>query len=201
MLFAVLVAAALALTACAGAPEHDASTPATPATTARAVEPAVATSPAAPVTSSSPAPTPTVPAAPPSPCATNTRAHYVYVSITDQHLWMCAGTTTAYDTGITSGMVGEYTNTPTGNFTIQSKVTNTTLNVKENGSYIRYPVKYWIPFDAPLFGFHDSSWQNFPYGSDQYKTDGSHGCVHVPLAAIAYLYQWAPIGTAVTIVP
>ena len=36
----------------------------------------------------------------------------------------------------------------------------------------QYTVKYWIPFDAPLFGFHDSSWQKFPYGSPKYRTHG-----------------------------
>ena len=45
-------------------------------------------------------------------------------------------------------------------------------------------MKYWIPFDAPLFGFHDSSWQKMPYGSQKYRTKGSHGCIHMPLAAI-----------------
>ena len=62
-----------------------------------------------------------------------------------------------------------------------------------------YDVKYWIPFDAPLFGFHDSSWQDFPYGSAKYKTDGSHGCIHMPLKAIAFLYDWADIGADVDI--
>ena len=60
-------------------------------------------------------------------------------------------------------------------------------------------MKYWIPFDAPLFGFHDSSWQKFPYGSPKYKTDGSHGCVHMPVKAIAFLYRWVARPTAVHI--
>ena len=40
---------------------------------------------------------------------------------------------------------------------------------------------------------------HLPYGGAQYRTDGSHGCVHMPLAQIAFLYRWAPIGTPVTI--
>jgi lipoprotein-anchoring transpeptidase ErfK/SrfK len=62
-----------------------------------------------------------------------------------------------------------------------------------------YPVRYWIPFDAPLFGFHDSSWQRFPYGSPKYQTDGSHGCIHMPLRAIAWFYRWVARPTAVHI--
>jgi len=49
-------------------------------------------------------------------------------------------------------------------------------------------VKYWIPYDG-VYGFHDSSWQTFPYGSQQYRTDGSHGCVHFPLTVMSWIYQ------------
>ena len=61
------------------------------------------------------------------------------------------------------------------------------------------PVKRDSPFDAPLFGFHDSSWQKFPYGSPKYRTHGSHGCVHMPLRAIAWFYNWVARPTAVHI--
>ena len=36
-------------------------------------------------------------------------------------------------------------------------------------------------------------------GSSLYKSEGSHGCVHFPAAAMTRLYQWAPVGTTVTI--
>jgi lipoprotein-anchoring transpeptidase ErfK/SrfK len=93
-------------------------------------------------------------------------------------------------------MAGQWTGTPTGNYWIQGRNRNTTLTLNTGATYA---VKYWIPFDAPLFGFHDSSWQKFPYGSPKYKTDGSHGCVHMPLAAIAFLYRWSARPTAVHI--
>jgi lipoprotein-anchoring transpeptidase ErfK/SrfK len=102
----------------------------------------------------------------------------------------------ARDTAITSGMSGEFTETPTGRYVIQGLNRNTTLTLNTGATY---PVKYWIPFDAPLFGFHDSSWQHFPYGSPLYRTRGSHGCIHMPLAAIRFLYHWADIGTTVRI--
>lgn len=143
------------------------------------------------------APTPTTAARPVwTPCRSNTAAQLVYVSIASQHLWMCARTTLVRDTPVTTGMVGEYTNTPTGSYHVQSKQTDQTLTLNTGA---QYRVRYWIPFDAPLFGFHDSSWQSFPYGSPQYRTGGSHGCIHVPLAAIAFLYGWADIGATVVI--
>ena len=115
-----------------------------------------------------------------------------------QHLWMCAQPRRSRDTPVTTGMVGEYTNTPTGSYRIQGSRPDQTLTLN-TGAHL--PVKYWIPFDAPLFGFHDSSWQNFPYGSPKYRTDGSHGCVHMPLAAIAFLYGWADVGATVASTP
>ena len=68
---------------------------------------------------------------------------------------------------MTTGIAAQYTNTPTGNYVIQDRVRNTTLTLITGATYA---VNYWIPFEAPLFGFHDSSWQNFPYGSPHYKT-------------------------------
>jgi lipoprotein-anchoring transpeptidase ErfK/SrfK len=118
------------------------------------------------------------------------------VRIAVQHLWMCRRHHLAYSTPITSGVVGRWTSTPTGHYVIQGVQRDTTLTLISGDTYA---VKYWIPFDGPLFGFHDSSWQDFPYGSSTYRTRGSHGCIHMPLKAIAFLARWAQVGAAVTI--
>jgi hypothetical protein len=131
-----------------------------------------------------------------TPCTGNRLRKYVYVDLRRQHMWMCARHAIAYETAMTSGMAGVYTHTPTGSYHVQGLNRNTTLTLNTGATY---PVKYWIPFDAPLFGFHDSSWQHFPYGSPKYKTRGSHGCVHMPLKAIRFLYHWADVGTLVRI--
>ena len=132
-----------------------------------------------------------------NPCARNTHAQLVKVSLREQRLWMCVHSTTVYTTAITSGMTTVADDkTPTGNFHIQGRNRNSVLTLNTGQ---QYTVKYWIPFSAPLYGFHDSSWQKFPYGSPLYKTQGSHGCIHMPLKAIAYLYHWAHVGTSVSI--
>jgi lipoprotein-anchoring transpeptidase ErfK/SrfK len=118
------------------------------------------------------------------------------VSVRTQHAWMCAKSKHVYDTAVTTGMSGNDTSTPTGTFHIQAKDTNTVLTLNTGA---QYDVKYWIPFNAPLYGFHDSSWQHFPYGSTEYRTHGSHGCIHMPLRAMAFLYRWADIGAVVRI--
>jgi hypothetical protein len=141
------------------------------------------------------------PAAPPArsvrtPCDRNERHKFVFVDLHRQHMWMCGRHRVVADTSITSGMAGAYTHTPTGRYRIQGLNRDSTLTLNTGATYV---VKYWIPFDAPLFGFHDSSWQRFPYGSPKYKTAGSHGCVHMPLRAIRFLYGWADVGTPVRI--
>ncbi len=132
----------------------------------------------------------------PAPCAGNREDQLVKVSIAAQHLWMCHGSALAYQTAVTTGMDTPDTRTPTGTFHIQGRNRDSVLTL-EGGQ--QYDVRYWIPFQAPDFGFHDSSWQTFPYGSPQYRSAGSHGCVHMPLAAIAYLYNWVDIGATVVI--
>jgi lipoprotein-anchoring transpeptidase ErfK/SrfK len=122
----------------------------------------------------------------------------VTVSIRQQHLWLCHLGTLVLDTAVTTGASGlsGYDATPTGTFHIQERDRNTVLTLNTGR---QYDVKYWIPFSAPLYGFHDSPWQTFPYGSPRYATEGSHGCVHMPLAAIQFLYNWVRVGATVHI--
>ena len=151
------------------------------------------------------APTPTPTLTPPEPVAvcasTPVGVDHIYVSVSQQTLWACTGptlfTTTAVTTGA-SALTNVHDATPVGTWRIYSKVRNTVLRGHDaNGSW-RDPVAYWMPFDG-AYGFHDASWQTFPYGSPLYTTQGSHGCVHVPADVLGALFTWAPIGTAVTI--
>jgi len=132
-------------------------------------------------------------------CAGNTAGQLVIVSIGQQHMWACKDNQQVYETAVTTGASVYGDGTPTGTWQIQGKQTNRYLTGSDSrGSWNDF-VKYWIPYNGD-FGFHDSSWQTFPYGDlTKYQTDGSHGCVHMPLAAMAWLYNWAPIGTTVTI--
>ncbi len=195
---AALVVLVAALAGCSAAAVTDGSGTRTSA--ARA--PAAPTAPAEKV-AAAPRPTPSAPKPKPKPppkpnvCAGNAVAQLVLVSVTQQQLWLCARQRLVYNSAVTTGAVDlPYDSTPTGTFQIQGKTTDTTLTLL-NGQ--TYAVKYWIPFDGPLFGFHDSSWQTFPYGSQRYRTEGSHGCIHTPLAAMKFLHDWAAVGATVLI--
>jgi lipoprotein-anchoring transpeptidase ErfK/SrfK len=195
---AVACALLAALTSCAsgGGPVDGGAQVPTPSTTS-APSTAAPTS-VTPTVAATVVPTadPITPPPPPDPCAHSAAAKRVLVDLSQQHLWFCARRHTAHDTAITSGMAGPDTDTPTGRYRIQGRNRNSVLTLNTGATY---DVKFWIPFDAPLFGFHDSAWQHFPYGSAKYKTNGSHGCVHLPLKEMRYLYRWAPVGTPVTI--
>jgi lipoprotein-anchoring transpeptidase ErfK/SrfK len=86
--------------------------------------------------------------------------------------------------------------TPTGWFAIEGRARAATLTPAGGHSY---HVRYWIPFSGTEYGFHDASWQRFALGSARYRAHGSHGCVHMSLRALRFLYRWGTTGTAVHI--
>lgn len=134
-------------------------------------------------------------------CSNNASGKLLLVSISQQHVWACDGTSLASQSAVTTGASG-LTNvddaTPTGTWHIYSKQTNRHLTGCDVNGCWNDPVAYWMPFDDQV-GFHDASWQTFPFGSNLYTTQGSHGCVHLPLDFITWVYGWAPVGTTVTV--
>jgi lipoprotein-anchoring transpeptidase ErfK/SrfK len=132
-----------------------------------------------------------------SPCVHNRRAQLIVVSIKRQHEWACAHHRTVLSTPVTTGATnrpGEAT--PRGTFAVQGLDRDTVLTTSAAG---QYHVKYWIPFHLGVWGFHDASWQTMPFGSKHYVTRGSRGCVHMPRAAIRWLFHWVHYGTRVQI--
>jgi L,D-transpeptidase-like protein len=109
--------------------------------------------------------------------------------------WMCAGTQLQRATYLTSGATAKGDATPRGTWHVQRRVRNTTLYPAAGGAY---HVHYWVPYDG-AYGVHDSPWQHFAYGSSRYKTQGSHGCIHLPAAVMAWFFGWARVGTTVRV--
>lgn len=130
-----------------------------------------------------------------TPCKRNTSARKVVVSIAAQHAWMCARSTLARSSAVTTGKAASGHATPTGTFTVQGNVEDTTLT----GADYAMHVAYWIPFDGDI-GFHDASWQTMDFGSPDYRLRGSRGCVHMPLTTVAWLHGWVQIGRTVVVV-
>jgi lipoprotein-anchoring transpeptidase ErfK/SrfK len=61
-------------------------------------------------------------------------------------------------------------------------------------------MSYAMLFIDGGYFIHDAPWRS-DYGVGANYRSGTHGCVNVPAAAEAWLYAWAPVGTAVTVLP
>ncbi len=120
-------------------------------------------------------------------------------------MWACQGQKVVYDTPVVTGME-QYAadKTPTGTYHIYAKQTDTTLTGSDNTGNWSDPVHYWMPFlnnQYGTYGFHDATWRpDTAFGHiDPNSTQASHGCVELPLAASTWLYNWAQVGTTLTI--
>lgn len=127
-------------------------------------------------------------------CRANTLARWFVVSIRTQHAWACAASKLVLSTPVTTGVPVPDRETRVGTWVVQAKQTDRDLA----GPGYSEHVDYWIPYDGD-FGLHDATWQTFSFGTDGWREDGSHGCVHLPLDAMAWVYSWAQVGTTVTI--
>lgn len=159
---------------------------------------------AAPTSSPTPTATPSAPAPDAAAAAcvgTPAGEKHIYVSISQQHMWACLGPTLFTTAPVTTGasaLTNVHYATPVGTSRITGKSQNVVLAGRDIRGPWNDPVHYWMPFDGGI-GFHDAPWQTFPLGSPLYTTQGSHGCVHMPLDVVAALYNWAPVGTLVTV--
>jgi len=120
---------------------------------------------------------------------------YVEVNLSRQHMWVYNDKQLVYDTPVTSGATGAGFPTVQGLFSVKAKQTNRNLNGYAIGYNYNVFVNYWMPFYGN-YGMHDASWRSSFGGSDYYY-GGSHGCVNLPAAAAAWVYNFVNVGTPV----
>lgn len=138
-------------------------------------------------------------------CAGNKLGQLVLVNIGQRHLWACHGGKTLYDSPVITGIeFYDSTMTPPGTYNISAKQTNLTLTGSDITGNWSDPVKYWLPFltnPYGTYGFHDATWRpNSAFGNtNPASKNASHGCVELPLSTAKWLYDWAQVGTTVTI--
>jgi len=140
-----------------------------------------------------------------NPCVHNILDKFIVISIEQRHLWACEGSRAVYQTAVITGLKHHpETETPLGTYKIYGKMTNTTLKGSDSRGAWSDPVYYWMPFldnQYGTYGFHDATWRSdSAFGKvSPDSSDASHGCVELPLTASKWLYDWAPVGTTVTI--
>lgn len=127
--------------------------------------------------------------------ATIENGTFIEVNLSTQSLNVFEKGNIIYSSPVTSGATGQGFGTPAGIFSIYYKNTNTYLDGSQYGWSYRVHVDYWMPFNGGV-GFHDAAWRSNFGGSDYYY-GGSHGCVNLPSATAAFIYNWAPVGTTV----
>ncbi|HBB60425.1 MAG TPA: hypothetical protein DCZ61_01355 [Lachnospiraceae bacterium] len=123
--------------------------------------------------------------------------NYVEVDLSRQHLWVYRDGAVAFETDVVSGTMNESYYTPEGVYKILDKKQNATLlgdAIPGKKDYYTYtqPVSYWMPFTYTGIGLHDASWRG-AFGGDIYVSDGSHGCVNLPAAAAAQIFNLVEI--------
>lgn len=108
---------------------------------------------------------------------------YVEINLTAQHLYLYQNGKQVLDTDFVSGNVSRGNGTPCGAFSLTYKQKDATLN----GANYSTPVSYWMPFYGN-YGMHDASWRS-KFGGSIYKTNGSHGCVNLPVSVAEKIFE------------
>ncbi len=119
---------------------------------------------------------------------------YVEICIARQQMWLYQNGEIIVDTPVVTGNISKNYDTPAGGvWAIDGKYLNFTLV----GADYRTPVSYWMPFNGGV-GIHDLQSRAY-FGGTIYLTNGSHGCVNTPLAAVSEIYDHVDVGTPVIV--
>lgn len=116
---------------------------------------------------------------------------YVEINLTAQHLFFYQDGTLILESDFVSGNASRGYDTPDGVYSITYKQRDATLT----GENYETPVSYWMPFNGNI-GMHDAGWRS-SFGGDIYKTNGSHGCINLPVSVAQELYSYVEKGTPV----
>lgn len=111
---------------------------------------------------------------------------YVEADLSNQHLYLYHKGELVFETDFVSGAMNTTPDcvSPAGVFDITYKTTNRVLR----GADYEQFVYYWMPFYGN-YGMHDATWR-WQFGGDIFMTDGSHGCLNLPLDSAAVIYNY-----------
>lgn len=111
---------------------------------------------------------------------------YVEINLSQQHLWYYKNKKLVVDSDFVSGNISKGYDTPQGVYSIMYLERNAILGARSNADY-RTPVSYWMPFNGGI-GMHDATWRS-KFGGSIYRTNGSHGCINLPKAVAATIFE------------
>ncbi len=118
---------------------------------------------------------------------------YAEVDLTNQHMYFIQDGQVVMDCDVVTGKPSNGHATPQGTYSLTYKKKDAVLKgeIQPNGEReYETPVAYWMPFNGGI-GFHDATWQS-SFGGSRYLTNGSHGCINMPLSKAAELFELIP---------
>jgi lipoprotein-anchoring transpeptidase ErfK/SrfK len=128
----------------------------------------------------------------------------IYISISLEEMIFYDNGCVVNATPVTTGRPGE--TTPTGTFSIFLKRSPLEfISGYAPGSpnyYTPFLAQYAMEFLAGGYYLHNAPWEPadaFGPRSEANLSVASHGCVHTPLATLAWAYSWTPLGTPVVV--
>ena len=127
------------------------------------------------------------------PVSTTTLARNVVVDLSDQAAYFYENGVVVNSTRMSSGLPGH--DTHTGSFRITAKLRMQNMG---NPDLTKAPYYYttnvpWVMYFNGDQALHGAYWHN------NFGNRMSHGCVNLPVGVAEFLYQWAPMGTEVTV--
>jgi len=118
----------------------------------------------------------------------------IMVSIGRQMMWVFKGDQVVMSSYVSTGRAGF--DTPLGTYAVLTKIPSQTMEGVIGGEYYNAPDVPWVMyFTNGGHALHGTYWHS------NFGTPMSHGCVNLPMDVATWLYDWAPVGTPVLIVP
>lgn len=119
---------------------------------------------------------------------------YIEVDLENQKVFFYKDGKKLLETDCVSGTAGDpERETPGGVYNVYYMNSPDTLD----GPGYSEEVTYWMPFYGG-YGLHDATWRT-EFGKDIYKTNGSHGCINLPLSAARRIYKTIEVGYPVVL--
>jgi lipoprotein-anchoring transpeptidase ErfK/SrfK len=115
---------------------------------------------------------------------------HIYVDLSTQKLYAFQGDTKVLQSYIASG---KWNPTPVGNFHIWTKLRATRMSGGEGADYYNLPNVPYVMYFYQDYGLHGAYWH------DNFGHKMSHGCVNLREVDARDLYNWAEIGTPVSV--
>lgn len=136
-----------------------------------------------------PAPGSTPPSPPPGvdPPAPSAQGKYILVVLSEQRVYAYENGQLVRSTLASTGLPG--TPTVRGTFSIYAKY----------GAQLMTGPGYYLPNVPYVMYFYKGYSLHGTYWHNNFGQPMSHGCVNLPTGEAAWLYNWAPIGTQVTV--